>query len=141
MLLWRDEMSVGNAVIDSDHHYLLHLVNSVEMACQTRQPAATLRVILQRLAQYADLHFAREERIQLAMGYALRSEHELSHTNLREYLNDLCVEFESLAAGSASTAGFESLAAWARDWLVAHLLTEDLAMKPHFARLPATFAG
>ncbi|MBK7791650.1 MAG: hypothetical protein IPJ62_03495 [Betaproteobacteria bacterium] len=99
MLFWREEMSVGNAVIDSDHHYLLHLINAIELACQTQQPAASLRLILRRLTDYADLHLAREERIQLAMGFALHSEHELSHTNLREYLKDLCVEFERLAPG------------------------------------------
>jgi hemerythrin len=140
MLVWREEMSVGNAIIDSDHHYLLHLVNAIELACQTQQPEATQRGILQRLVEYADLHFEREERIQLAMGYALHSEHELSHTNLREYLKDLCVEFERLATGSESAGRLEPVLEWLRHWLVDHLLKEDMAMKPHFARLPATFA-
>ncbi len=141
MLFWREEMSVGNAVIDSDHHYLLHLINAIELACQTQQPAASLRLILRRLTDYADLHLAREERIQLAMGFALHSEHELSHTNLREYLKDLCVEFERLAPGPGSPARLEHLVECTRRWLVEHLMKEDMSMKPLLARLPPTFAA
>ena len=141
MLVWREEMSVGNAVIDSDHHYLLHLINAIELACQTQQPAANLRLILRRLTDYADLHLEREERIQLAMGFALHPEHELSHTNLREYLKDLCVEFEHLATGSESAPRLALLVECTRRWLVEHLMQEDMLMKPHLARLPATFAA
>ena len=141
MLLWHEQMSVGNAVIDSDHHYLLHLINAIELACATQQPAASLRVILRRLTDYADLHLAREERIQLAMGFTLHSEHELSHTNLREYLKDLCVEFEHLATVSEGAARLEHLVESTRRWLVEHLMQEDMSMKPLLARLPPTFAA
>ena len=104
-------------------------------------PAASLRVILRRLTDYADLHLAREERIQLAMGFTLHSEHELSHTNLREYLKDLCVEFEHLATVSEGAARLEHLVESTRRWLVEHLMQEDMSMKPLLARLPPTFAA
>ena len=29
-LVWRDQLSVGNNVIDSDHKYLIEIINRVE---------------------------------------------------------------------------------------------------------------
>jgi hemerythrin len=141
MLVWREQMSVANAIIDSDHRYLLCLINAIELTCRTQQPEETLRLILQQLVEYTDFHFRREERIQLAIGFGHLAQHEMSHQNMREYLKEICAEFEKFATERESVERLEHLLDWSRRWLVEHLLKEDMLMKPYLARLPQTFVA
>lgn len=141
MLVWREQMSVGNDIVDSDHRYLLCLINAIELSCRTQQPEETLRLILHQLMEYADFHFRREERIQLAIGYSHLVEHELSHQNLREYLKDISREFEHLATETECAERLEHLFDLSRRWLVEHLLKEDMLMKPYLSAHPPTFVA
>jgi hemerythrin len=141
MLVWREQMSVGNDVVDSDHRYLLCLINAIELSWRTQQPVETLRLILQQLMEYADSHIRREERMQLAISYSHFVEHELSHQNSREYLREISAEFERLATETACAERLEHLFDLSRRWLVEHLQQDDMLMKPYLTALPPTFVA
>jgi len=36
-LVWRDQLSVGNNVIDSDHKHLIEIINKVEQSLQEKE--------------------------------------------------------------------------------------------------------
>ncbi len=36
-IVWRNEMSIGNDLIDQDHKYLLCIFNSIELACRMKK--------------------------------------------------------------------------------------------------------
>ena len=41
-IAWRDDMSVGNEIIDNDHKYLISVLNTIEAAINCRAHVRTL---------------------------------------------------------------------------------------------------
>ena len=66
-IAWREQLSVGNNIIDEDHKYLIEIINRVEV-CLTKKDMPALKAELQRLHDYSLLHFDREEKIAIAAG-------------------------------------------------------------------------
>jgi len=67
-LYWRDQLSVGNDLIDSDHKYLIEIINRAEASLNAKS-RRELAQALDSLDQYSRVHFAREEKIADAAGY------------------------------------------------------------------------
>ena len=66
-LLWRSQFSVGNDLIDSDHQYLLEIINRAEV-CLKSVDSVALTAVLSELAIYGKSHFEREELVAKAVG-------------------------------------------------------------------------
>ena len=65
-LQWRDQLSVGNDLIDSDHKHLIEVTNRAELSLKAGNRVA-LASVLQELSGYAKSHFDREELISQAV--------------------------------------------------------------------------
>lgn len=137
-IIWRDEYRVGNELIDADHRYLFCLVNTVELAVRDDDSHDLLDVALDQLLDYTRYHFAREERIQYAAGYPGYLDHKLAHHRLLRHLEDACAQIRE-AVGPDRTACQRELQSLLRQWLLEHVLEEDLKMKPYLGKLPASF--
>ncbi len=61
MLVWREDMTIGNAKIDNDHKYLISIVNTIETALNCEVSAQVLSVYVSQLIDYSHVHFKREE--------------------------------------------------------------------------------
>lgn len=101
MIVWREKMSVGHAVIDADHRYLLCLVSSVELAMRTNEP---LDELLDQLIDYAQFHFKREEHIQLDVRYPNAERHRHEHRQLAAQLSETVAKLRSPAQPAAANA-------------------------------------
>src|SRR6266545_3261240 len=67
---WRREMSVDNGIIDDDHRHLIDIINSFSYhRARGRADLPHAMDCLNALKFYANTHFAREERLQLMVGY------------------------------------------------------------------------
>ena len=66
---WSDRMSVGSAVVDSDHRILVDLINRVHDIAAAGTSSGIGRV-LDVLIAYIEIHFGREEKMLEAAGYA-----------------------------------------------------------------------
>lgn len=79
-LEWREQLSVGNAIIDADHKNLINLINATQLALDKADKEAFAGAT-EKLANYAQQHFSREEKIAQAAGYEevnrLHQDHEL----------------------------------------------------------------
>jgi len=139
-ILWRPQMSLGNAVLDGDHRYLIALINTVELAL--RDPAAreSLVTVLDQLAAYTVEHFGREERIMGGLGYAGLERHRGAHRELAQRLVEIRAAIEGAADG-APPSERDRLAELLRGWLLDHVLKEDLLLKPLLERKPDNFVG
>lgn len=127
-LLWREQLSVGNNVIDEDHRYLIEIINQVEKSLAAKSRSELVKE-LDNLARYSLLHFEREERIAKAVGYAQVDHLSSSHESLMKNLDKVRVEFD--AAGQEwSTEAAEHFTKFLRGWLIEHVIKEDLLMKP-----------
>ena len=128
-LQWREQLSVGNDLIDTDHKYLIDVVNKAEASLKTHNNVE-LTAVLQELAHYGKTHFEREELVAKAVGYpGLAKLHE-SHVKLDAVLT----KFREEIGDTWTPAAVTQFTAFLRDWLIGHVIKEDLPMKPWMSK-------
>lgn len=135
-LVWREQLSVGNDAIDSDHRYLIDIINRVEqgMIAKNRQ---SLAAALDSLSRYSLEHFAREEKIAKAAGYQQVPDLNQSHTALSRQLDQVKTEIGQMQEWSPEAA--DRFVTLLRSWLIDHVVKEDLLMKPTLQKLSPRF--
>lgn len=124
-LLWRAQFSVGNDMIDSDHQYLLEIINKAELSLKALN-AAELSGLLDELATYARMHFEREELLSRAVGYPKADQLHLSHGLLKDQLR----KFREELGDTWTQDSANKFTVFLRDWLITHVIKEDMLMKP-----------
>lgn len=133
-LQWRDQLGVGNDLIDADHKFLMEIVNKAEVSLKANNRVA-LAAVLDELSGYAKTHFELEELIARAVGYPQAGQLHISHVKLVASLNKIKEEIgEELTEHAA--AQFTVLL---RDWLIEHVIKEDLPMKPWIVKRSPLF--
>ena len=136
-LLWREQLSVGNNVIDTDHRYLIDIINRVEQ-CLITKNRRELAFELENLSKYSLVHFEREEKIALAVGYIRLPKLNESHVALLNRLNQMRAEFDGAGVEWSSEAA-KKFTEFLRNWLIDHVIKEDLLMKPALMKHSPTF--
>lgn len=138
MIEWREKPEIDGDVIDDDHRHLVGLINQFETA---KGVYRDLLVIVQSVKHYVRTHFEREEELQRKIGFAEAETHHVQHQQLIDRLEDMIAEFISVEHGDYRAVRLK-LAMILRDWLVEHIVGEDLKtkpllhkMRPHSARL------
>ena len=131
-IFWRDEMGVGDDLIDSDHRYLICLINTVELSMREKEDNQTILMAIDQLEQYTQRHFSGEEALQMRIGYPQRMAHHQRHGELMAQLGQFKQKIAKLRIDSDhyhhTVAG---LIDFLRKWLLDHVIREDLLMKPH----------
>ena len=127
-LVWREQLSVGNDVIDNDHRHLIDIINHVEQSLGTRNPRE-LSAALDSLSRYSREHFTREEKIARAAGYKQVPDLSHSHEALARQLDEIKTEIRAMGP-EWSPAVAEKFTKLLRSWLMDHVIKEDLLMKP-----------
>jgi hemerythrin len=133
-LQWREQLSVGNDLIDNDHKHLVMLVNQAEETLKSKN-MSSLKTVLESLADYAKFHFSREELVATAAGYPrvthMHESHEALITKLSQVTQELDLEL--------SEASGQHFVDFLRDWLISHVIKEDLQMKPFLIKFSPKF--
>ncbi len=143
-LTWREQLAVGHEQIDADHRSLIDLINRVQELFVTRGTVAELTVALEALHQYTREHFAREQAIQRTIGFPEKDRHEQLHQQLIARLEALTgdillAQSKQNTADALPEATRQKLLQLLREWLVFHVVQEDLKMRPYVK--PPTKAG
>lgn len=125
---WRQAMAVDGGVIDDDHRRLIGIINSFERAHSTKWDLST---VLEDLKAYSIKHFRREEEVQRSIGYPQADAHHQEHEALLKRLDLIIAEFNKAQAEDVPRLVKET-SGLLNDWLVAHVITYDLKMKPFF---------
>jgi len=131
---WRGIMTTGSPTLDNDHQILLGLLNKVEEAAGTSDMAAVGRVLAD-LLEYAEGHFDREEKVQADIHFAEKDAHKLLHDDLRAKAFRLNERFNAFGADSDKKALAGEIHVFLNDWLMEHILKEDLKMRPLLDKL------
>ena len=120
---WRDGYAVGIGVIDEHHRYLLDLMNALHGALNAEGNVLEIARALKALESYTVVHFAEEERLMDAFGYAERQAHAREHATFVAQIGRMWVVLRSnpLLSGHG-TLGF------LRDWLINHIQVSDVRM-------------
>lgn len=89
LIEWKPEYSVGNKEVDHEHYELIALINSLH---ENISEGADRDKIVTGLGEiYAQIaaHFALEEKIMRAAGYAEYEPHKADHESLLDQLIDI----------------------------------------------------
>ena len=133
---WSTQFSVGNEMIDSEHYNLLGMINNVESAIRAGD-ISTLPQSLKLLEDCVAVHFADEEKIAQAIGFDFtqnKLEHQYVQNELRHMVEDLVARN---GAWSESVAAHYSF--FLSEWMVEHILQEDMLMKSVLQTYPYDF--
>ncbi len=128
-LQWREQLSVGNDLIDNDHKQLIDIINKANQSLQSMSRAGLL-VALDQLYKYSKVHFSLEEKISEAVGYPEVQNLHASHEDLLKRLGTISQEIgeqwdEPVAAHFGK---------FLREWLVSHVIKEDMLLKPYLKK-------
>ncbi len=136
-LTWNKQMSVGNAVIDSDHKNLIGVVNDARSAIRARD-GFMLSEVFARLEDWLWIHFENEERIARAVNFDFSGHKQEQQYALRElqHLRDELVAKE----GIWSDGAVEHFTNFLKNWLIDdHIVRRDMLLKPALQAHDYTF--
>lgn len=129
-IAWSEAFSVGNPLLDSDHHILVDLLAQLYDATDTGQSRDVVGTVLAALSEYAEHHFRREEAMMAAAGYPDLEEHRGEHRRLEAHVREICNRYRAGERGALSDDVVELL----KNWLTQHILVSDNSYKPWVER-------
>ncbi|WP_156521059.1 bacteriohemerythrin [Magnetospirillum moscoviense] len=121
-IAWSEMMSVGVPVLDADHKTLVGLVNNLHRSIGDAEEYATLGSVLQALQDYADHHFAREERVMEVCRYPSLDTHARIHRRLALEVRELKTRYD----GDRSTVRAKDCLDFLHKWLFEHICSTDM---------------
>lgn len=133
--LWRKHLSVGNAMLDTEHKSLIGMVNSIEYAIDTKDIAVLLKTI-KLFSGDVGIHFTNEARFARTLNCSF-VEHELAHRHLLKELQQTIEELDVKSAWPEYVMDYYPQLL--RDWLIGHITGEDMKMKQILQDYPYDF--
>ncbi len=135
-LVWSEQLSIGNAAIDSEHKNLLKMINNVEHAIRARDGDALLQAF-KSLEEGVLAHFTSEEKLARAINFPFsqnKPEHQYVQQEFR-HIRDELVDQHGIWSESAA----EYYSHFLSEWMIGHILGEDMQMKPLLQNYPYDF--
>lgn len=125
--VWTKQLSVGNAVIDSDHKNLIAVVNGIERAISAKDHSVISQAF-ELLEGWLCVHFANEEKIARAVNFNFLQYRQAQQYSLKElqHLRDDLVAKKGIWSESAT----KHYSNFLRRWMTEHIVKVDMPMKP-----------
>jgi hemerythrin-like metal-binding protein len=125
---WSEKFSVGVRELDQQHQQLIKLLNIlISKQGTTNTHSETVSDTLMAMTRYAQTHFKTEERLMEAYGYPGLEDQKMQHRDFRK---------KTVGFSTATTFGIdqvpEDLLTYINNWLVHHILEDDMAYKAFF---------
>ena len=118
---WDDQYSVHNGHIDKQHQQLFKLAKQAAILIHKQVDSNEIKAILMELFDYMKFHFRDEEAYMEKIGYPNLSAHIEIHKDMIERVTDLIQNIKYDFK--------QKLAIIARDWLVEHIMKEDMKIE------------
>lgn len=115
-------MSVGVPVLDADHKTLIGLINNLHRSVGDEEEYATLGSVLKALEDYAEHHFAREERMMEVCRYPAANTHGAMHRRLAQQVRDLKIAYDADRTAVRAKQCLDFL----HKWLIEHICSKDM---------------
>jgi len=126
-ILWKDEYSVGVKEIDDQHKHFIFIANAFYDAILANKGREELTALFQEISDYADEHFATEEKYFDQFNYEEADMHKLKHQEMRNEIKNL----RNQEVGNK--IDFDgNIVYFIRDWLDDHLKNTDQKYKKCF---------
>jgi hemerythrin len=125
---WRQEFSVRNELLDTQHKTLLEMLNTLYDAHQAGRSGEHAESILERMMRYAEKHFYSEETLLRKHGFPDQEEHRALHQHFIRNVMD----FRQQNVRGETGIG-DAILHFLVEWLVNHILEEDRKYIPYIA--------
>ncbi|HYA88124.1 MAG TPA: bacteriohemerythrin [Nitrospirota bacterium] len=123
---WTEKLATGIKTIDSQHRELFKRINNLELAIKEHRCKAEIDATLRFLDEYAQIHFAEEEKHMQETSYSGLQEQREDH---KKYLMALA-ELKEQASQPRIQGSTYDLSATTNqvvvDWIVDHIMKLDM---------------
>ncbi|MCL2801737.1 MAG: hemerythrin family protein [Treponema sp.] len=126
--IWDDSYLLGNEPVDTQHHQLFDLINSLVNFCDNGFEKEKIKTTLDFLVNYTIDHFNDEEALQIKCKYPEYEAHKKIHEDFKVTVGDLVDRFNKNGSSSALSSDIKSVVI---KWLVNHILYEDKKIGVH----------
>jgi hemerythrin-like metal-binding protein len=126
LFTWNDEYSVGVQSIDKQHKKLFGMVNELHDAMSAGKGSQLAPAIIERLANYAQEHFAHEEDMMKLAKYPDFANHRAEHDKL---VGEVARMARGIGDGSVGLA--MRLQEFLCNWLKTHIAQRDKKYRGH----------
>ena len=123
---WSNRYSVCIDSIDEEHKGLFNLINSLYSSLTEGQAQDILSEVLDKLFEYTQKHFRREESLLRQANYPCLAKHVALH----EYFEQSIVKCNLQQQDDPSSLTIEILS-FLRDWLIQHIQGVDMDYVPY----------
>jgi hemerythrin len=127
---WKDKMSVGNDALDADHKKLLGFINDLHDRMESNPDPEMIERVLDKLIDYAHYHFEFEEKLLRLCRYPELDKHKEKHKEIFDQLRNMKASYHASPTEFRLIGIFDFLS----NWLMKHILREDMAYKSFIAR-------
>lgn len=130
LITWKDEYALGISEIDTQHQKIVDIINRLFAMFSEHKlkDEIGLKNILQELTEYANYHFATEEKYFSLFNYPGSASHIEMHNNYRAKIEDFKAQYET----DKTEAVFFNLTNFLQDWWVWHINNLDREYVPLF---------
>ena len=125
---WTSQLSIGNAVIDSDHKNLIAKINGIVHAIKTRDRSAMPKAF-DALEYWLHIHFENEEKIARVVNFDFSKHSPAQQNSLKELrqMRDGLIARKGLWHDSVADHSINFMKSWMID---GHIGDLDMQMKP-----------
>jgi len=131
---WTNQFVVDDGVIDEDHKTLFGLINKFNEGIIGFRKPDQMMPLLTSFTEYLQTHFKREEELQAKSGFPFLDEHREEHEALIARLGGLKQKALAASEDNITDVAVE-IAKFLQDWLTAHVIDNDLPLKPYVDRM------
>ncbi|MEI7451714.1 MAG: bacteriohemerythrin [Candidatus Falkowbacteria bacterium] len=119
LIKWDEFNSVNVKEIDGQHKILVSVINRLDDA-RVRNDLEDIKNLFTELLDYADFHFATEEKYFAKFKYPATESHEAEHAVYREKIGAFNERYKTEGAEV-----IPEILAFLRDWWIMHINTSD----------------
>lgn len=126
---WEDRFSIHNNEIDAQHKKLFELAHKAYALEYKKTSRVEIREILSEFFEYMKVHFKDEESYMESIGYPGLEDHKKLHKKIIEELSKTIKSIHNVHDMK------EKLVIVAQDWLLSHILHDDMLIERHRLKL------
>lgn len=127
LVAWSQRYSVNIKEMDEQHKVLIGMINDLHDALKKGEGRQVTSGILQKMIEYAAMHFSLEERYMIKYDYPDFSSHKKKHTAFVEKV----LGFQRDLNGGSVTVSLEVMK-FLMEWLLEHIRHTDMKYSPFF---------
>ncbi len=129
--VWREAMNIGDEEIDNDHKDLIALADQLVAVAKKKVERDSVEHTLFEFVKLTKHHFHREEKIQKEINYPYQVQHLRSHQAAIKRLSSWLEKYEKCTTDDERDAIVIECIAYTNEWLMDHILEQDMQMKPY----------